>query len=73
MSDLLSIVGGDNFARRQHADMSLRTLYILGVELAIVIDGGVDLLHDGVRAFREPASPHAIAHELALLAPLTDG
>ena len=33
-----------------------------GEERLVEIDRGVDLLHDGVRAFGEPAAPHCLRH-----------
>src|SRR3954462_2124422 len=35
---------------------------VLAVEVPVEIDGGVNLLHDRVRAVREAAAPHLVAH-----------
>src|SRR6476659_2007398 len=35
---------------------------VLAVEMPVDIDGGVDLLHDGAGARREPSAPHLVAH-----------
>src|ERR1700716_2585341 len=35
---------------------------VLAGEVPVEIDGGVDLLHDGIGAVREAAAPHLVAH-----------
>ncbi len=46
----------------EHGDMGQRAGDVLGGELAVEVDGGVDLLHDLGRAGGEPAAPHLVAH-----------
>ena len=50
--------------RGEHGDMGLRAGDVLGGELAVEVDRGVDLLHDFGRAGGEPAAPHRVAHEI---------
>ncbi len=63
--DLVRIVPSHDIGFSEHADMGLRACYVLPVELAVVVDGGVDFLHDGIRPFGETAAPHAVAHDFA--------
>src|SRR5262245_45889426 len=44
--------------------MGLARGNILPVEVPIEVDGGVDLLHDGVGVFAEAPTPHLVAHDL---------
>jgi hypothetical protein len=37
---------------------------VLGIHMAIDVDGDVDFLHDRIGAFGEPAAPHLVAHDL---------
>src|SRR3569833_82984 len=37
---------------------------VLAVKMPVEIDGGVDLLHDGIGARGEPPAPHLVAHGL---------
>src|SRR5262245_31750314 len=46
--------------------MGLAGRDVLPVEVPVEIDGGVDLLHDGVGVFAEAPTPHLVAHELNL-------
>src|SRR5215831_9601429 len=39
---------------------------VLAVESLVEVDGGVDLLHDGVGARRKSSAPHFVAHGSAL-------
>ena len=48
------------------ATWALRAGDVLGGELAVEVDGGVDLLHDLGRAGGEPAAPHLVAHAQTL-------
>jgi hypothetical protein len=36
---------------------------VLGKEVTIDVDGDVDLFHDLIGTFREPAAPHLVAHD----------
>src|SRR5262249_62041479 len=38
---------------------------VLAVEMPIEVDRGVDLLHDGAGARREPPTPHFVAHGIS--------
>ena len=42
--------------------MSLAGRDVLPVEVPIEFNGGIDFLHDGIRAFGKAAAPHLIAH-----------
>src|SRR5262245_19762977 len=44
--------------------MGLARRNVLPVEMPVEIDGGVDLLHDGVGVFAEASTPHLVAHDL---------
>src|SRR5262249_17643105 len=44
--------------------MGLARRNVLPVEVPVEIDGGVDLLHDGVGVFAEAPAPHLVAHDL---------
>src|SRR5207249_7477258 len=44
--------------------MGLARGNVLPVEVPVEIDGGVDLLHDGVGMFAEAPTPHLVAHDL---------
>src|SRR4249920_1735378 len=46
--------------------MGLARRDVLPVEVPVEIDGGVDLLHDGVGVFAEAPTPHLVAHDLNL-------
>src|SRR5262245_51792044 len=37
---------------------------VLGIHMAIDVDGDVDFLHDRVGALGEPPAPHLVAHDL---------
>ena len=56
------VLGADDALRGEHRDMGLGSGYILGAELAVKVDRGVDLFHDLGRGAREPAAPHLVAH-----------
>ncbi len=47
----------------EHRGMGARTADVLAPEALVEIDGGVDLLHDGVGTRGETPTPHAIAHD----------
>ena len=66
MSDLLRIVRRDDALLGQHAGMGLGRGDVLAVEVPVEIDGGVDLLHDGVGTGREAPAPHLVAHDRSL-------
>src|SRR5450759_977452 len=70
MSDLFRIVGRNDALLGQHVGMGLGRGNVLAVEMPVEIDGGVDLLHDGAGARREPPAPHFVAHAVALIADL---
>ena len=52
----------DDAAFGQHGDVRLRAGNVLQGELAIEVDGGVDLLHDRMGCALEAATPHLVAH-----------
>src|SRR5262245_1963463 len=59
--------------------MGLARGNVLPVEVPVEIDGGVDLLHDGVGSFAEAPTPQLVAHHLTceltcrgLTPPMTD-
>src|SRR5262245_39694939 len=59
--------------------MGLARRDVLPVEVPVEIDGGIDLLHDGVGVFAEAPTPHLVAHGLTcnltcrgLTPPMTD-
>src|SRR3954452_8066331 len=55
--------------------MGLARRDVLPVEVPVEMDGGVDLLHDGVGVFAEASTPHLVAHELTcrgLTPPMTE-
>ena len=70
MSDLFRIVGRNDALLAKHVGMGLGRGDVLAVEMPVEIDGGVDLLHDGAGARREPPTPHFVAHVVALIANL---
>ena len=65
LGDGLGVGGLDDALAREHGDMGLRAGDVLGGELAVEVDRGVDLLHDLGRAGGEPAAPHRVAHDIA--------
>lgn len=56
------IVLGQDAGLAQHRRMRERASDILPPQALVEIDGGVDLLHDGVGTRGETPTPHAIAH-----------
>ena len=62
----LGVGGFDDSLGGEHGDMGLRGRDVLGAELAVEVDRGVDLLHRFGRAPGEPAAPHRVAHALSL-------
>jgi len=46
----------------QHVGMGLGRGDVLAVQMPVEVDRGVDLLHDGAGARREPPTPHFVAH-----------
>ena len=65
LGDGLGVGGLDDALAREHGDMGQRAGDVLGGELAVEVDRGVDLLHDFGRAGGEPAAPHRVAHEIS--------
>ena len=68
--DLVETLGDGLRVRRvdhalfgEHGDMGEGAGDVLGGELAVEADRGVDLLHDFGRADGEPAAPHRVAHD----------
>ena len=53
----------DHALSGEHGDMREGACDVLGGELAVEVDRGVDLLHDFGRADGEPAAPHRVAHD----------
>ena len=64
LGDVLRIGRGDDAALGQHRGMGLGGGDVLGIHMAIDVDGDVDFLHDRIGALREPAAPHLVAHDL---------
>ena len=64
--DRLGVGGFDDALAGEHGEMGLGAGDILGGELAVEIDRGVDLLHRLGRAPGEPAAPHCVAHAFCL-------
>ncbi len=65
LGDGLGVRGLDDPLAGQHGDMGQGAGDVLGGELAVEVDRGVDLLHDFGRAGGEPAAPHRVAHEIS--------
>ena len=63
MSDLAGIVGRDDALFGEHRGVGLARGDVLAEEVPVEIDGGVDLLHDGVGARAEAPAPHLVAHD----------
>ncbi len=61
--DGLGVGGFDDALAGEHGDVGLRTGDVLGGELTVEVDRGVDLFHDFGRADHEPAAPHRVAHD----------
>ncbi len=66
LGDSLGVGGFDDAARSEHGEMGLGAGDVLGGELAVEVDRGVDLLHRLGRAPGEPAAPHRVAHACRL-------
>ena len=62
LGDRLGVGGFDDALAGEHGEMGLGAGDVLGGELAVEIDRGVDLLHRLGRAPGEPAAPHRVAH-----------
>src|SRR5262249_61969444 len=45
--------------------MGLGCSDVLTIEMPVKIDGGVDFLHDGAGARREPPTPHFVTHSIS--------
>jgi hypothetical protein len=60
LHDGLRVSPGDDILRRQHLGMRDRSPDVLGVEPAVEVDRGVDLLHDGGHAAGEAAAPEQV-------------
>ena len=58
------IVGGYDALFGQHRRMGPARSNVLPVEVPIEVDGGIDLLHDGVWLFAETPAPDLVAHDL---------
>ncbi len=66
LGDSLGVGGFDDALAREHGEMGLGASDVLGGELAVEIDRGVDLLHRLGRTPGEPAAPHRVAHACRL-------
>ncbi len=66
LCDCLGVGGFDDALAGEHGEMGLGAGDILGGELAVEIDRGVDLLHRLGRTSGEPAAPHCVAHACRL-------
>ena len=66
LGDGLGVGGFDDALRSEHGEMGLGAGDVLGGELAVEVDRGVDLLHRLGRAPGEPAAPHRVAHACRL-------
>ena len=60
--DRLGVGGFDDALAGEHGEMGLGAGDVLGGELAVEFDRGVDLLHRFGRGSSEPAAPHRVAH-----------
>ena len=60
--DRFGVGGFDDALAGEHGEMGLGAENVLGGELAVEVDRGVDLLHRFGRASGEPAAPHRVAH-----------
>ena len=56
------IILGQDPGLAEHGRMGKRTPDVLAPKALVEIDGGVDLLHDGIGTRGETSTPHAIAH-----------
>jgi hypothetical protein len=63
LRDLPRILRPDDALPGQHGGVSLGARDILGIELAVEIDRGIDLLEDFVRPEAEHAAPHPVSHD----------
>ena len=63
MSDLFRVVRRNDALLGQHVGMGLGRRDVLAVKSLVEIDGGVDLLHDGVGTGGKPPAPHFVAHD----------
>ena len=66
LGDRLGVGGFDDALAGEHGEMGLGAGDVLGGELAVEVDRGVDLLHRLGRAPGEPAAPHRVAHACRL-------
>ena len=66
LGDRLGVGGFDDALGGEHGEMGLGRRDILGGQLAVEIDRGVDLLHRLGRTPGEPAAPHRVAHACRL-------
>jgi hypothetical protein len=64
LGDVLRIAGRDDSPLGQHGGMRLGGGDVLGIHMAIDVDGDVDFFHDRVGALGEPPAPHLVAHDL---------
>ncbi len=62
LRDRLGVGGFDDALAGEHGEMGFRACDVLGGELAVEFDRGVDLLHRFGRGSSEPAAPHRVAH-----------
>ena len=65
--DCPRILGRNNALMRQHFGMRPACDHILAIELAVDVDRGIYVRHDGVRLGGKPAAPHLVAHDGFLL------
>ncbi len=63
LGDVLRIRRGDDALVGQHRGMRLGGGDVLGIHMAIDVDGDVDFLHDRVGALGVPGAPHLVAHD----------
>ena len=61
--DRLGVFGRNNALMRQHFGVGPARDHILAIELAVDVDRGIYVRHDGVRLGAEPAAPHLVAHD----------
>ena len=67
LGDGVCVGGVDEALAPKHGEMRLGPRDVLGGELAVEVDRGVDRLHDLGRAGGEPAAPHRVAHRVVAL------
>jgi hypothetical protein len=65
-SDSVGVGDIDDALAREHGEMGFGAGDILGGELAVEVDRGVDLLHRLGWTPGKPAAPHCVAHAYRL-------